>query len=246
MGRDPATTQASEPTPTRAAPSTPPAPEVPSDALEGEVLEVMDVPSYTYLRIGESGGEGTWAAVSSAKVEKGSRVRIVSATRLQGFRSETLKRSFDVIYFGALETPAGSSGAVVPAGHPALPTGDNPHESAQPSATVPIGKVEKANGPEGYRIAEVFAKKDALSGKKVRVRGVVVKATSGVLGKTFLHLRDGSGDEKSANHDLTVTTAAAATVGDTVTVRGTVSLGKDIGAGYRYDVMVEEAELEKK
>jgi hypothetical protein len=222
----------------------PAAAEVPSDSLEGEVLEVIDVPSYTYLRIGDSGGAGTWAAVSTAKVEKGSRVRVVSATKLQGFRSETLDRSFDLIYFGALETSGGSAPTTVQAGSAVGTAGDDPHGKSQPTITVPAGKVDKATGPNALRIAELFAQKDKLSGKTVRVRGIVVKSTSGILGKTFLHLRDGSGDEKSANHDLSVTTVASVSVGDTVTVSGPVTLGKDIGAGYRYDVIVEEAQIE--
>jgi hypothetical protein len=31
--------------------------------------------------------------------------------------------------------------------------------------------------------------------------------------------------------------------GDTVTAEGVVALAKDIGAGYRYDVLVEQAKL---
>jgi hypothetical protein len=39
-------------------------------ALAGEVLEVKDVESYTYLRIKTKDGE-TWAAVGKAPVKKG-------------------------------------------------------------------------------------------------------------------------------------------------------------------------------
>jgi hypothetical protein len=210
-------------------------------SLEGEALEVIDVPSYTYIRIGEKGSVGTWAAVSSAPIAKGSRVHVVSETKMVGFRSEKLDRTFDEIYFGALEgAPGQATGETMAASGEA-----NPHGGARPSADVPVGKVDKASAPNAFRIAEVYAQKQKLAGRSVRVRGVVVKSTSGVLGKTFMHLRDGTGDAKSANDDLTVTTPATTNVGETVTVEGTVTLEKDVGAGYRYDVIVEDARLSK-
>jgi hypothetical protein len=45
-------------------------------------------------------------------------------------------------------------------------------------------------------------------------------------------------------NDITVTTAGAVpAVGDTVLVKGSVSLNKDLGMGYVYDVIVEDAEV---
>jgi hypothetical protein len=62
------------------------------------------------------------------------------------------------------------------------------------------------------------------------------------MGKNWLHVRDGSGAE--GTNDLTVTTAAhLPSVGDTVLVTGQVSLNKDFGMGYAYDVIVEDAEV---
>jgi RecJ-like exonuclease len=88
----------------------------------------------------------------------------------------------------------------------------------------------------------VFAEKDALAGKPVAVRGKVVKVNSGIMGKTWIHVRDGSGAEGTS--DLTVTTTTAQpNVGDTVLVTGPVSRNKDFGMGYQYDVIVEDAQV---
>jgi hypothetical protein len=62
-----------------------------------------------------------------------------------------------------------------------------------------------------------------------------------VMGKTWIHLRDGSGSAAAKDNDLTVTTRSAVTVGDVVTVTGTVRADRDFGAGYRYPVIVEDA-----
>ena len=48
-----------------------------ASAITGEVLEVKDVDSYTYLRLKTKDGE-TWAAVSTAAVKVGSKVTITN------------------------------------------------------------------------------------------------------------------------------------------------------------------------
>jgi hypothetical protein len=62
------------------------------------------------------------------------------------------------------------------------------------------------------------------------------------MGKNWLHVRDGSGAE--GTNDLTVTTTGTMpNVGDTVLVRGTVSLDKDFGMGYAYPILIEDASV---
>jgi hypothetical protein len=68
-----------------------------------------------------------------------------------------------------------------------------------------------------------------------------VKYNGGIMGKNWLHIRDGSGQE--GNNDLTVTTDAPAKVGDTVLVKGKVSTDRDFGGGYKYPVIVEDAKV---
>ena len=71
--------------------------------------------------------------------------------------------------------------------------------------------------------------------------GKVVKVTRGVMGKNWIHLQDGSAGGGGEN-DLVVTTDAVLEVGNTVLVHGAVSVDRDLGFGYRYEVMVENAE----
>jgi hypothetical protein len=62
-----------------------------------------------------------------------------------------------------------------------------------------------------------------------------------IMGKNWIHLQDGT-DHEGAN-DLTITTSAQAAKGDTILVRGLVTLDKDFGAGYRYDLIIEDADV---
>ena len=130
----------------------------------------------------------------------------------------------------APEAPAASAAPQMPAGHP----------MAEPAEDVDLSGIAKADG--GKTVAEVFAEKDTLAGKPVTVRGKVVKINAGIMGKNWLHVRDGSGAE--GTNDLTVTTAAELPeLGATVVVTGPVTLDKDFGAGYAYDVIVEDADV---
>lgn len=106
-------------------------------------------------------------------------------------------------------------------------------------------KVEKAEGPDGKNVAELFARKAELRGKEVTVRGKVVKVLRGIMGRTWVHLRDGSGTRENKDDDLTITTADDAAVGDVVLVRGWLSVNVDLGAGYVYPVLIEGAKISK-
>ena len=106
-------------------------------------------------------------------------------------------------------------------------------------------KVPKASGPEARTVAEIVTTRTALKGKTVLVRGKVVKYTPEVLGKNWVHLRDGSGSAADNTHDVLVTTKDQAKIGDVVVARGVVHTDRELGSGYSYKVLIEEATLQK-
>jgi len=125
---------------------------------------------------------------------------------------------------------------------------------ALPPGHVPIGaapvdlgdiKVPKAIGPNAQTVAEVITKRIELKDKTVLVRGKVVKFTPEILNKNWIHLRDGSGSASDNTHDVVVTTNDQAKAGDVVVVKGVVRIDKDLGSGYAYKVLIEEATLQK-
>ena len=77
------------------------------------------------------------------------------------------------------------------------------------------------------------------------VRGKVVKFTPEVLGKNWVHLRDGSGSAADGSNDILVTTLDETKIGDVVLVKGVVQTDRDLGSGYSYKVLIEEAKLQK-
>ena len=197
--------------------------------VTGEVLEVKDVDSYTYLRLKTKDGE-TWAAVTTAPVKKGAKVTIENVMVMNNFESKTLKKTFPSILFGNL----GGTGK----------DAANPHASVSKVAdTTPI-KVPKASGANAKTVAEIVTKAAELKDKPVRVRGKVVKYNPEVMGKNWIHLRDGSGNASDNTNDILVTTMSPAKIGDIVTVTGQVRTNKDFGSGYSYKVLIEEATLQ--
>lgn len=118
-------------------------------------------------------------------------------------------------------------------------------ERANTSATSEPIKVEKAKGANAYSVSETYEKAGKLDKKPVVVRGKVVKVSTGIMGKNWVHLRDGSGDPGKGTNNLVVTTQDLPKVGDVVTAKGILYKDKDFGAGYKYKVIVEEATVKQ-
>jgi len=203
--------------------------------VKGEVLEVKDVESYTYLRLKTKDGE-TWAAVSKAPVTKGAKVMIENVTVMNNFESKSLKKTFPTILFGTL----GGAGGSAPGDGMAMAHPDLAKATGKGDINVP-----KASGANARTVAEIMTKSAELKGKPVLVHGKIVKYNAGIMGKNWIHLRDGSGSAADNTNDLLVTTTNQAKMGDVVTVKGVVRTDKDFGSGYSYKVVVEEATLQK-
>lgn len=141
---------------------------------------------------------------------------------------------------GCSKEPAATTAAAPEAPTATQPAAEPHPMPAAPTESVDLSSIAKAEG--GKTVAEVFAEKEQLAGQPVVIRGKVVKSNPDIMGKNWLHVRDGSGAE--GTNDLTVTTAGTVPdVGDTVVVKGPVALNKDFGMGYVYDVIVEDAEV---
>ena len=215
---------------------------------------MRDVAPYTYLRLKTPQGE-TWAAVTQAPVKKGAQVTIVNASVMENFDSKSLNKTFDRSSSGRrpappplpLQAPRPPPSAPAAAGK-ASPHGDMGRaKPARPvaAATPPPVKVAKASGSDARTVVEVVGGKTALKDKNVSLRGQVVKANLGIMGKNWFHLQDGSGSAGAGTNDILVTSRDVAAVGDVVVVKGTVRTDVKVGAGYEYAVLIENASLKK-
>jgi len=187
------------------------------ERITGTVVSTSSAGSYTYVQI-DTGDGIVWAAAPRAAVEEGDMVLLPDGAPMPDFYSSSLDRRFEMIYFASSMQVHrdGDAGTMDLGEH--CPPGAN-------AADVDVSGIEPATG--GLTIAEILERKLDLAGKDVSVRGKVVKCSPGILGRTWIHLRDGTlGPEGVA--DVTITTHDMAAVGDTLLVRGTVSLDKDL------------------
>jgi len=107
-------------------------------------------------------------------------------------------------------------------------------------------KTEKPAADKVYKVSDLFKGKAALDKKQVTVKGKVVKVSSGIMRRNWIHLQDGSGTPALKDNDLTVTTTQdLPAVGKVVTITGTLAKDKDFGSGYFYQVIVEDATIKK-
>jgi hypothetical protein len=70
-----------------------------------------------------------------------------------------------------------------------------------------------------------------------------VKFSGGIMNRNWVHIQDGTKD--NGKFDLTVTTQDSVKVGDVVIFEGKIALNKDIGAGYFYEILMEDAKMRK-
>jgi len=192
--------------------------------------EVIQSSNYTYLRVSEDGKEN-WIAISRQEVEKGKSYYYLPSVEMTDFVSKELKRTFPTIVFvdKFSDQPITAAKTNI----------DNPPKGNQPAIAKEGLKVERAEG--GITIAELFAGKDSYAGKTVKIKGEVVKFSAEIMGKNWVHIQDGTNN--SGSFDITVTTSDVTKVGDVITFEGTVSLKKDFGYGYFYEVIVENGKL---
>ncbi len=224
--------------------------------ISGKVLECMDSGGYTYMKLNT--GDQPWIAIPQAEVKAGDDVACYNGMVMSNFTSKTLNRTFDSIIFSSglvknepvQPATANSAGAdsFASAVKEETPEVNMAESGGSVGAVAPFTeiKVEKAKGDNSYTVEEIFTQSSKLDGKTIRVQGKVTKFSPNIMGKNWIHLQDGSGDPLKNTHDLVVTTNMEPPQDqDIITIEGTVRANKDFGAGYSYEVMIEEAQLVK-
>ncbi|CAK8719251.1 DNA-binding protein [Candidatus Electrothrix laxa] len=223
--------------------------------IKGKTLEVQSAGGYTYLLIKHEQGE-IWVALPESKVEAGQEVVVSPGMMMKSFESKALGKTFDVIIFSSGLAGANDMHQATVA------AGENHHTSEEMQAPVDDAelaklsggsaravvppdeiKVKKAEGKNAQTVEDCFANAEQLNNKTVQVRGKVMKFSSMIMGKNWIHLQDGTGDPDKKTHDLVVTTSGKAEKGAVVTIEGILHKDKDFGAGYRYAAIIEEAKV---
>lgn len=192
--------------------------------------EVMQAERYTYLKVSEA-GKSFWIATAKTEAQKGQTYLYRGGLMKTNFESIEFKRTFDTIYLvssiiSASQHPGGSL-----SGGAALPSANT--GATQDTKEVPVVK-------DAVKLSDLIANKEKYAGKVVTISGECVKVNNGIMGKNWVHIQDGSKKNGKAL-DLTVTTNMNVGIGNKVALKGKIAINKDFGAGYKYDIIMEEA-----
>jgi len=93
----------------------------------------------------------------------------------------------------------------------------------------------------GKSVSDIFSMRNKLDGEIVEIKGKVMKVNSEIMGRNWIHLQDGTSYDNK--YDLIITSKGNVNVGDIILIKGKVSIDKDFGAGYKYEVIIEDAEI---
>jgi hypothetical protein len=121
--------------------------------------------------------------------------------------------------------------------HRSLGTGISPIESEKPIKPF----VKKA----AYTVEEVHMWREHLKDKIITLEGTISKVSRNIMKLDWVHVGDGTGNEKRLTDDLVFTAASTKVkAGDKVLVKGKVVVNKDFGYGYFYKVLIQDTTFE--
>jgi len=196
------------------------------------INEILPTANYTYLNVTE--GEKTfWIAVSSTDAKIGETYFYVGGLFKNNFESKALNRVFDELYL---------VGNLVSSNHGEQPGAVTANNSEVNELAAKSEKINIIRQKGSIKISEIVNNPKKYEGQTVQVDGECTKINLGIMGKNWIHLKDGSQDD----FDLVITSDALVDIGSVVTIKAEVVLNKDFGAGYKYDLILENGSIVKK
>ena len=196
-----------------------------SDVHTVKVLEVLPTSKYVYLRVSE-GEEEFWIATGKMDVNVGETYFYKNGILKTNFESKEHNRVFDKVFLVS---------NIVSANH----GGEANNSSMQKKEIILSDSPENIEVEGSIKIAELVKNKSKYEGKEIQLSGKCTKLNPNIMGRNWIHLKDGSYDD----FDLVITSDVSVPEGHFVTMKGIVVLDKDFGAGYKYDLIIENGQI---
>ena len=196
------------------------------------VDEVLPATKYVYVHVTE-GVEQYWVATALTEITVGDTYFYRGGLLKTNFESKEYNRMFERIYLVSQFVPAKHGGSTSTSSDVKAPTSNQKKNDPVKSSK----KIEKAAG--SMSIAELVDDPKKYEGQTVQLSGECVKVNPNIMGKNWLHLKDGSKDD----YDLVITSDVFVSEGSIITIKAKVVLNKDYGAGYKYDLILEDGIL---
>ena len=202
--------------------------------VTGTVAETIESGGYVYIRLEND----VWIAANTFAVSKGDRVQYSGAMEMNDFHSKSLDKTFESILFvseaGLVGNSKATQAAMPMAGH-----GGSGAQLQKPATAEAPAAGEIKPLADGKTVADVFAESEQLKEQVVSLNAKVIKINKAIMGRNWITLQDGTGT--APDNKLLATSQEEVSPGDLVTVKGTINTDIDLGYGYKYKVLLEEA-----
>ncbi len=194
------------------------------------VKEILPTSKYVYLNVTEE-GEQFWIATRKQDITPGGTYYYRNGLLKTNYESKEYNRVFERIFLvsNLVEERHGTNTGTV---------NTNFSEESSKAVTkevIPTHTEKIIQHAGSIKIAEIVANPKEYEGKTVQITGKCVKINPNIMQRNWIHLQDGSRDD----YDLVVTSNTFVPEGKVVTIQALVSLNRDFGAGYRYDLILE-------
>lgn len=211
-----------------------------SELISGTVIATHTAGRYTYIQLAQDPDqEEVWLA-AGLSVAVGDRIEYQGGVLMQKFHSETLNRTFDKVLFVSAIRKVVDKAEQKDKDTTSVPNDDFHRGLASDQAEVVLPTADKIKRSATEKsIADIFANLDTLNGKTIGLKAKVMKVGTGIMGKNWITLSDGTG--KAPDDKLLATTNQQVKIGSTLSVTGILKTNVDLGSGYKYKAVLEEA-----
>ena len=197
------------------------------------VRQTLEASRYTYLEVDEE-GRSYWIATSKQPIDLGATYYYRNPLLKTKFESKEHQRIFDTIYLVTQLVPANHGG-----NQNQSPDELKSNVSFDQKVDIPTHADLPTQDKGLVKIREIVEDPEKFNGKTVTIKGKCVKINPNIMKRNWIHLQDGSQDD----YDLVVTSNTFIKEGQTVVIKAMVTLNKDFGSGYRYDILLENGEV---
>ncbi len=201
------------------------------------IKEILPATKYDYLKVTE-GDEQFWIAIRKQEVKVGETYFYKKALLKTNFESKEHNKVFEKIYLvtSLVQSSHGNSlGSFVTNSSKV----EHNHAEDAKKTNSTSNKIIKQEG--SIKIADLVQDPKKYEGKTVQITGKCVKVNPNIMNRNWIHIKDGTKDD----FDLVITSDKFVPEGSVVTMKAVVTLNKDFGAGYKYDLILENGTIVK-
>ena len=193
-----------------------------------EILDTLPTENYIYAFVSD-GQDQYWLASEKTELKLNGRYYLRGRIPQYDFYSKEHDRTFDTVFFIS---------QIISVDHNLTNEG-RLKESSESISTKDWTAMEEITVEGSTTIKDLIENKESLGGQTIQVSGLCVKVNNDIMDRNWVHIQDGTMND----FDLVITTSEKVSIGDIVTFSGVVVIDRDFGAGYIYEVIIENGIL---